>query len=339
MVATRSLRGKHLITFQEWTKEEINAVLENAFDLKKRFARNEPHELLKNKTLFMLFYNPSTRTRNSFEAGMTQLGGHAHFLSPETMWVRYEKIRETVKILSRYGHGIAVRYYSKELPFGGGNRVVRQYAKWAGVPVINMEDGMYHPCQGIADLMTIKEKFNDVIGKKFVLSWAYSSSIGYLGSECHTNLMLMPRFGLDVTVAYPEGFNVAPWIVETARKNAEETGASFNIVHNMKEAFEGAHIVYSVNFASWKHLSSENDPKEGEKRALEQAYKHRDWTCTQELMDVTAKNSIFMHCMPFVRGEEVTDEVADGPKSAIYDEAENRLHTQKAILALTIGGH
>ena len=287
----------------------------------------------------MMFYNPSTRTRNSFEAGMTQLGGHAHFMSTEATWVKTESIRDTAEVLSRYGHGLAVRYLRWELPFGEGNRILRLYAKHSSVPVINMEDGMYHPCQGMADLMTVKEKSSRIEGKKFVLSWAYSSYFGgYLGSECHTNIMLMPQFGMSVTLAHPEGFDVAPWIIEAAKRTSEEAGVDFEIVHDMKEAFDGAHVVYPVNWPPWKYFYAETDLDKRKAIIQECTQKFRDWTCTQELMDLTVKNSIFMHCMPFLRSEEVTEEVADGPHSVIYDEAENRLHVQKAILALTMGG-
>jgi len=333
------LAKKDFITCQEWTKEELETVLETAFDLKRKLARGEPHELLRGKTLVMMFYNPSTRTRNSFETGMTQLGGHAIFLSSGAAWVDSESIKDTAEVLSRYADALAIRYLRWQLPFGECNRVLRLYAKYASIPVINMEDGMYHPCQGMADLMTIKEKFNNIEGKKFVLSWAYSSYFGgYLGSECHTNTLLMSRFGMDVTLAYPEGFDVDPSIVNFVKSNAEAAGSTFEIVHDMKEAFEGAHVVYPVNWPPWKLISAENDLERKKRIILEYTEKYKNWICTQELMDVTDKHSIFMHCMPFKRGEEVTEEVADGPHSVIYDEAENRLHVQKALLALLIGG-
>ena len=333
------MKGKHFITCQEWSKKELDNILGLASKLKSKQAKGKPHELLKGKTLFMLFFNPSTRTRNSFVAGMTQLGGNAEYLSSDATWIKAESIKDTVKVLSRYGDGLSVRYYRWELPYGEGNRMLRLYAKHSAKPVINMEDGMYHPCQGMADLMAMKEKFNNLKGKKFVLSWAYSRYFGgYLGSECHTNIMLMSRFGMDVTLSHPKGFDVAPWILEAAKNNAAESGSNFEIVNDMRDACEGAHVVYPVNWTPWKKFYNENNLEKRKKIIQNHTERFRKWICTQELMNLTEKKSIFMHPMPFNRGEEVTEEVADGPHSAIYDEAENRLHVQKAILALTMGG-
>jgi len=338
LVKTRELKGRHWITTQEWTREELDTLLQTAFDLKRKHARGEAHELLKGKTLIMLFYNPSTRTRNSFEAGMFQLGGHAHFLSPQATWVRLESIKDTVEVLSRYGDAITLRYIRPELPFGEGNRILRTHAKNSHVPVINMECATYHPCQGMADLMTIKEKFNRIEGKKFLLSWAPNPEPGYTGSECNTNIMLMSKFGLDVTLAHPKDYDVAPFILEAARRNAEEAGGSFEIVNDVKEAYDGAHVVYAINWPQWKLINPITDFEKRKEIIQQDSDRNKSWMCSQELMDLAARNSIYMHAMPFVRGVEVGAEVADGPHSVIYDEAENRLHAQKGILVTTIGG-
>jgi len=150
-------RGRDLLTCQEWTIEELETVFELAKDLKRRFNSGEPHELLKNKTLFMFFYATSTRTRNSFEAAMTQLGGHAHFLEPKALRLgdpgAPEAIKDTVKVLERYGHGISIRVYTPR--YGEGEQLIREYAKWAEIPVISMESDVYHPCQALADMLTI----------------------------------------------------------------------------------------------------------------------------------------------------------------------------------------
>ena len=341
MVVTRFLRGKDFIDCQEWSKEELETVLQVAGDLKRKFAIGEPHELLRGKTLFMIFYNPSTRTRNSFEAGMTQLGGHAHFMPPESSWLKAESIKDTAEVLGRYGHAIAIRYLRWELPFAETNRILRLYAHHAPVPLINMEDGLYHPCQGMADLMAIREKFGENLkGKKFALSWAYSSYFGgYTGSECHTNIALMTRFGMDITLAYPKGFEVHQDMVNVARKNAEEAGVNFEITSSMKEAAKDAHVIYPVSWLPYSLLEgTEKDMERRKKIIMENTEKNRDWICNDEVMKAAHKKAVFMHCMPFARGEEVSASVADGPQSIIFDEAENRLHVQKAILSLVMGG-
>jgi ornithine carbamoyltransferase len=344
VVLTRRFFGRDFINTSDWTDEELETVLELAGDLKRRFSCGESHELLRGKTLFMMFYAPSTRTRNSFEAGMTQLGGHAHYLSPQATWVNDEGVKDTALTLSRYGHAISVRYYSLLTePYGKSHQTVLNYAKWASIPVINMEDGMYHPCQGMADLMTIREKFNDLEGKRFAFCWSYDDSrqpLKDLGSELNTSMELMTRSGMDVIVALPPGFEADKNVVEVSRKNAEHLGTEFKVVNSLEEACEGADVVYTKNSVAWNVLLPElrRDPKSGVEREYEYEAKHKDWRITDRLMDMTAKNSLFMHCLPAARNKEVDDSVLDGAKSVVYDEAENRLHVQKAIMALVMGG-
>ena len=189
--------------------------------------------------------------------------------------------------------------------------------------------------------MAIREKFGENLnGKKFVLTWAYSSYFGgYTGSECHTNIALMTRFGMDVTLAYPKGFEVQSAMVDVAKKNAEEAGVNFEIASSMKEAAEGAHVIYPVNWLPFPLLEgTEKDTDRRKKIIMENTENNRDWICSDDVMKTADKKAIFMHCMPFARGEEVTASVADGPQSIIFDEAENRLHVQKAILSLVMGG-
>jgi len=333
------LYGKDLITTQEWTIEELDFTLEFAKELKRRFYARDLPELLKNKTFFMLFYNTSTRTRASFEAAMTFLGGHAQFVDVSTTRIgEGEAIKDTAKMYERYGHGLGIRILESAVDYvyGRGNAVIREYAKHAKIPVINMADDMYHPCQGLADIMTVQEKFPKYEKKKYVIMWAYSNKIR---SWCSVQeeALIMTRYGLDVVIANPPEFDLDSNIYEICRKNAEESGGSFEISNDYKEALEGAHIVFPRSWASHQCVMMGIN-KFGKENELALHEKYRDWMLTQELVDLMDKNSIIMHVLPVFRGEEATDEVMDGPHSVIYDQAENRLHVQMAVLALVMGG-
>lgn len=322
-------RGKHFITTQDWTVDELNFLFDVAADLKRKFALGIPHRLLQDKTLFMIFFDNSTRTRNSFEAGMTQLGGHAHDLTPSRLQIGHgEGPKDTAEVLSRYGHGIAIRHCA----YGEGNRYIREIAKYAKVPVINMQCDVYHPCQVLADYMTIREKFgHNTRGLKLGISWTYAPNYVRPVSVPQSLILMMPRFGIDVTLAHPPEMKLMPEIVEQAKKNAQETGVKFEIVHEMAEAFRDADIVIPK---SWGPLVHTQDKEEG----LALIAKYPDWRCDSKMMELTKKHSIYMHPLPADRGYEVTDEVIDGPHSVVYDEAENRLHVQKALMALVMGG-
>lgn len=325
-----TLRGKDYIATQDWTTEELDTVVDIALDLKRRFALDEPTRLLRDRTLFMLFFDKSTRTRNAFEAGMTQLGGHAHDLTPEVMQISHgESPKDTGIILSRYGHGIAIRH---DLEPGAGDRYIRDVARHADVPVINLQSDVDHPTQTIADLMTIREKFPEgVRGLKMAVSWAYAPSYAKPMSVPQGLISLMTRYGMEVTLAHPPEYTLMQPIVDDARRNVERSGGSFTIVNEMDAAFEDADIVYPK---SWGIESLFSRPEE----ALAISARYRDWICDERRMSLSRSGSIYMHCLPADRGFEVTDAVIDGPQSVVYDEAENRLHTAKAIMALTMGG-
>ena len=329
---TLSFKGRDFIDTQDWSYEELETVFELAKELKRRFKTGEPHELLKNKTFFMIFYATSTRTRNSFEAALTQLGGHAHYLETKTMRMgdpgAPEEIMDTAKVLERYGHGIGVRAYTPN--YGEAEELIREYAKQASIPVISMESDVNHPCQALADLLTIREKFPDWRGKKYVQAWAYSPNARRVPAVPQSNICLMSRYGMDVHYVRPKEFALDPKIIEQARKNAEENGGSFTETEDLKVALDGANVVYMRNHTT---LDYGKIGAQAEQAIID---KYKNWTCTQELMDSTAKKSIFMHCLPADRGHEVTNEVMNGPHSVIFDEAENRLHVQKAVLALVM---
>ncbi|MCF8001162.1 MAG: ornithine carbamoyltransferase [Halanaerobiales bacterium] len=322
-----NLKGKHLLTTQDWTKEDIEDVMEVTRKLKEDRYLNIPHDdILKARTFFMLFFEESTRTRNAFEAGITQLGGHAHYLTPKATQIDHgETEQDTIKVLSRYGDGMGIR---RSEP--GGSKYMKTLASFADIPVLNMQCDDYHPTQALADLFTIKEKFqNDLKNKKFVISWTYAPNYIRPLSMAQSLALLMPRFDMDVVLAHPEEFRLKPEIISQAEKNAEKAGVNFEITHDMDEAFADAHIVYPK---SWGPIMHTEDEQEG----LDLIDKYPNWVVDQDKMDLTDPESLYMHCMPFDRGVEVTSEVADGEHSVIYDQAENRLHLQKALMALTM---
>lgn len=322
-----TVRGKDYIETKDWSVKEIELTLKTASDLKKMFKKGKPHRYLPDKTVFLFFFDKSTRTRNSFEAGATQLGAHAHFISSETSQVAHgESPKDMGIILSSYGHAIAIRH---DLVPGEGNSYMRQVADAAKIPVLNMQCDIDHPFQVLADLMTIREEFGkNLRGKKIAVSWAYAPSYAKPMSVPQGLITLMPRFGLDVVLAHPPEYTLMKSEVEYARKVATENGTKFEIVDNMDEAFNDADIVYPK---SWGIESLFHNPNE----ALEISKKYKDWICDERRMKLTKMDSIYMHCLPADRGYEVADSVIDGPHSRVFPEAENRLHTAKAIMALT----
>jgi len=319
-------KGRDFITTQDWSTAEIEDLVEVARQLKLGRKMGAGNRALDGKTLYMIFFDSSTRTRNSFETGMTQLGGHAIFLSPDKMQISHgENARDTAKVLSRYGEGIAIRHCA----WGEGNAYVREVAEHADVPVLNMQCDVYHPCQILADYMTIRERFG--YKRRLKLGVAWTSAPNYVRpiSVPQSLILMMPRFGIDVTLAYPPEFRLQPEIEEQAARNAEEAGARFEISHVFADAFDGADVVIPK---SWGPLVTTRDKAEG----LRLIEKYPTWCCDAERMKLGAEDMAYMHPLPADRGREVTDEVIDGPQSVVYDEAENRLHVQKALMALTM---
>ena len=318
-------RGRDWIATQDWGIDEIIKLLDLSGELKRCFRAGEATIVLPHKTVFLLFFDNSTRTRNSFEAGATQLGAHAHFISAETSQVAHgESAKDTGIILSRYGHGIAIRH--DKIP-GEGNTYLREVAQWADRPVINMQCDVDHPCQTLADLMTIREKLGeDLQGKRIAVSWAYTQTYAKPLSVPQGLITLMTRFGMDVVLAHPPEFTLMPDQIAIAERNTAESGGRFSIVHDMAAACEGAHVVYPK---SWGCIDLFAKPEES--LALGKQYK--SWICDEAKMRIADSEALYMHCLPADRGTEVTDAVIDGPHSVVYDEAENRLHTCKALMA------
>lgn len=342
-----NLKGRDFITTQEWSREDLDRALELASELKEKQRKGVPHRVLDGKTLFMLFYNPSLRTRNSFQTGIFQLGGQAIYLSPKAVYrpalageeIPYvtERISDVARVLSGYGDAISIRIYGEavEWYYPKGDQVVREFAEWASIPVINMEDDIYHPCQAMADVLTVKEHKGTLEGKKIVVSWAYSGGVKPVAVP-QSCVLGFTRFGGDVVLAHPKGLELDSKMIELAKSNADESGGSFEVTYDMKQAFEGADVVYPKSWGSLRFMPP-SVPKVDEKGMLDLLNENKDWIATKGMLDLCQGDVIYMHCLPADRGMEVTDEVMDGPHSVVFDEAENRLHAQKAIMALVMG--
>jgi ornithine carbamoyltransferase len=334
---TAKLAGKDLITTQDWSIEELDATLRLARKLKTDYHRRHVPHLLSNKTFFMLFYAPSTRTRAAFEAGMTYLGGHAQYIDVSTTRLGSgEAAKDVARMYEKYGHGLGVRILDSAIDYvyGAGISVVREYAKYSDIPVVNMACCTYHPTQGLADLMTTQEALGKVKGKKYVIMWGYSKSFR---GRCsiQEEALILPRYGMDVVLAYPPGFEIDPRIVQVAKSNAKAAGSEFETTNDLDSALEGAQAVFPRNWAS-SELLRVGASNFGKEKELELHEKYRNWTLTQELLDKTDRKSIVTHVLPVLRGEEADDEVMDGPHSVIYPQAENGMYTKMAVLALTM---
>ncbi|MDP6586363.1 MAG: ornithine carbamoyltransferase [Anaerolineales bacterium] len=322
------MRGRDYISDLDFSKEETEHVLELAWELKNKRNSRLEHALLKNKVLAMLFFFSSTRTRGSFEAGMAQLGGHAAFIEPKTTQISHgDTEMELGQIYGRYFDGIAIRHCD----WGVGNKYLRDVAAASIAPVLNMQCEVYHPHQCLADLMTMMEVFNgDIKGKRVAVSWAYASS--YLKPiSCPQSLILqLPRFGMDVVVAHPTGFELMPEILGEARDLANKNGTGFDVVHDMEEGCANVDVVYAK---SWGPLMTTADDEEG--KAMQD--QHSDWIANENIMAMANDDAVYMHPLPADRDIEVAKSVLEGNQSVVFQQAENRLHAQKAVMALTMG--
>ncbi len=320
-------KGKHFITLQEWENSQIDTLLDVSKTLKEKFLNNEITNYLENKTAFLMFFEQSTRTRNSMEAGIAQLGGHGNFLDTSTMQISHgEKAKDTAIILSSYGHAIACR----NCFWGIGNQFLRDMAQHATVPVMNLQCDLYHPMQALADLMTIQEVKKTTKNLKVSIIWAYATSHKKPISVPLSQSLLFPRYAMDVTLAHPKGYELPKWVIKQAKDNALKNGGSFRVTNNQEEAYKDADVVIPKNWGSWVS----NQSKDVLDDTLES---NRHWKCTQKLMALANDTVAYMHALPADRGNEVEDMVIDGQHSIVYQEAENRLHTAKAVMAMTIG--
>jgi N-acetylornithine carbamoyltransferase len=320
------LRGRDMISLAEWTTEEIDTILEVAATLKRERALGIAHPLLRDRVLAMLFFFSSTRTRASFEAGMAQLGGHAQFIESRTTQIAHgDTPKEIGEILGRYNDGIAIRH----VDWGVGNRYIREVAQASRVPVLNMQCDLFHPHQILADLMTMREKLGKLRGRTLNLSWAYAASYQKPISVPQDLVTAATRFGMNVRLVHPPEFRLMPEVIDEARENARRSGGSLELMDDFDAGFRDADIVYAK---SWGALLTAKDEAEG----AEIARRYANWITDSKRMALAADHAIYMHPLPADRNVEVADAVIDGRQSVVYDEAENRLHVQKAVMALTM---
>jgi ornithine carbamoyltransferase len=321
-----SLKGRDFITLADYDREDLTLILDNAADLKRQLARGAPHELLKGKSLGMLFGKPSTRTRISFETAMTQLGGHAQFYTTSDLQLAHKETWvDTARAMDRYLDGIAIRLYNIE-PIGESRRILVTMAHAARIPVINMLDDGEHPCQVLSDMLTLREKCPSLEGKKIVMSWAYSPRSKSPGVP-QGWLLAAAILGFNLTLAYPGGFDLDPEYVTTAKQFSAQSGCKIEITHDMREAARDAEVFYSKSWGS-RSLKTDELEKRGEEL--------RSWIVDDKLLGLAGRNVKFMHPLPADRNQEVTDSVMESDQSIVYDQLENRLHVQKAILALLL---
>jgi ornithine carbamoyltransferase len=306
------LKGRDFTKVADWSRDELLRLLELADELKRAKAAGEEHRLLPGRTLGMIFQKPSTRTRVSFEIGIWQLGGLGLYLSASDLQLgRGETVKDTALVLSRYLDAIMIRTYAQA--------DVEELARNATIPVINGLTDSTHPCQALADVMTIRERLGRFEGVRL-------SYLGDGNNVCASLMVAAAKLGMDFTAAVPSGYEPDHQALDVARTAAEETGAAVHVTHDARAACDGAEVLYTD---VWTSMGQD---EERERRVRDLAgYGIRD-----ELLALAEDDAIVLHCLPAHYGEEITEEIAHGPKSAIWDQAENRLHSQKALMALVI---
>lgn len=303
------LKGRDFLDLEDFTSEELQYLLDYAIELKRKQKAGEVYQPLKGKTLGMIFEKSSTRTRVSFEVGMYQLGGHPLFLSRNDLQIgRGEPIADTAQVLARYLDGIMIRTFA--------HTTLTDLAKYASVPVINALTDWSHPCQAMADYQTVLEQKGKLAGLKVAF-------IGDGNNMAHSLMMGAAKFGMHFAIAAPEGYLPDAEMTARSKTVAAATGGSVLVTGDTREAIAGADIVYTD---VWASMGFEEEQKIREKAFAE-------YQVNEELVNYAKPDYMFLHCLPAHRGEEVSAGVIDGPNSQIFDEAENRLHAQKAIMA------
>ncbi len=307
-----NMKGKSLVSINDLTLEEINQIFDLSKTLKEKQLTGEPHKILEGKTLGMIFSKPSTRTRISFQTGIYQLGGLGMYFGPNDLQLgKSENIHDTAKVLSRYLNGIMIRTFS--------HQDVIDLAKYASIPVINGLTDLLHPCQVLTDLFTILEKKGKLRGLK----------MAYLGdgnNMAHSLLHGCSKVGMDLTLATPSNYKPDEEIVKNSMENAKKMGSKIEIITDPVEAVKDADIIYTD---VWASMGQEAEAEERRKHFVR-------YQVNPGLVKHAKEDYIFMHCLPAHRGDEVVDEVIDSTNSVVFDEAENRLHVQKAIMALVM---
>ncbi len=310
---TRELVGRNLLSLVDYSGEEIRSILELGFKLKHKQKEGQPHNFLEGRTLAMIFQKSSTRTRLSFEVGMEQLGGRGLFLSVGDLQMgRGEPVKDTARTLSRYVDGIMIRTFDQE--------EVEELARYASVPVINGLTDRFHPCQALADLMSVWEKCGELAPERKVV---------YLGdgnNVAHSLMLGCSKLGLQLRVAHPPGYAPDGDIVELARREARSSGGELVLMEDPEQAVKGCEVVYTD---VWTSMGQESEKEEKRKHFA-------PYQLNRALLDKAEPGAVVMHCLPAHRGEEITDQVIESEQSVVFDQAENRLHAQKALLSMLI---
>lgn len=302
--------GKDFLAFKDLNREEIEFITDLSLDFKKKFIAREPHEYFKGQVWAALFEKNSTRTRNAFQRAAADLGISVTYLRPDELQMsRGEPLKDTCRVLDRMYDGLFIRTF--------GHEIVEECSKWMKAPVINGLTDIAHPTQGIADMMTIKEKFGKYEGLKLTY-------VGNLYNVCYTTMIFAATLGMDMSIVCPAGIEPNQMIVEEAKKRAAITGSHIKITQDFEKAMKDADIVYG----NAEYSMGQTDE---EIAKLKKAFE--PYQVTMEAMKLAKPTAIYMHCLPAHRGEEVTDEVLESKQSVIFDEAENRMHSIKGIIA------
>lgn len=328
---------KHFLSTGDLTREELDALLNQALRFKRGEDRTQP---LERRSVALVFFNPSLRTRASMQVGVYELGGQAVVLEPGgTSWTlehregavmdgdKTEHVAEFVRVLGRYCAAIGVRSFARLQDWEEDRRdeVLAAFRRYAEVPVINLESAMHHPCQALADMLTIRERFGAQGKKRVVLTWAWHPKPLPMAVP-NSFLLASAQEGHDVVIAHPEGYELDEELMRAARAQANQSGGSVEVIPDIEEAFDGAHVIYAKSWGSREFYGAP------ERDIAHRASLRARWIVDAPKMQRT-NDGIFMHCLPVRRNCIVTDEVIDSPASVVIDEAENRLHVQKAVLA------
>ena len=325
---------EHFITVSDYSYNEIDRLLDIAEKLKKKEIKDSLH----GKNLILLFFNPSLRTRTSFEIAMMELGGNVVTLNAgEDTWkieieegaimdgTAAEHIKDAAKVLGRYADAIGIRAFAKGKSWGEDKRdpVINAFKKNAGIPIINMESSLYHPNQSLADILTVKETYGKTKDIPITITWAYHPNPLPMAVP-NSILLTSTLMGMNVRLLYPEGYDLDDDIINKAKNLSKNSGGSLYITHNIEEAFEKSLVVYAKSWGSLKFYGNKEEERNYRK-------KFKNWIINDKKMNLT-DNAIFLHCLPVRRNVIVTDSVIDSSNSKVYDEAENRIHVQKAVL-------
>lgn len=324
------LKGRHFISTQDWDNDELEHLIGCAAELKAKMKQGIPHKYLDSKTLMMYPEWSSPVVQSAFGVGIVQLGGDASTLLGHTeAFGPPREDHDMIRVASRHGHGIAMSCRPRRPPDLTGGWDINEIVPSASVPMFNMQSELLSPVQAIADLMTIRERFgNDLSGLRFVCSWAHSPSPPWRMPTAHSLVLLLTRFGMDVVLAHPPEFGLDCEILEQAEKNSAASAGSFETVDSMDQALRKAAVAYPISWSSSEGVNP--------KKKVQLAAKYKGWVFDGKKLNRLAPDGIYMHCLPAERGSEVTEDVIDSPRSVVWDQAENVLHTAKALMTLTM---